>query len=517
MDQPRLAQPSSEPVQELSASAEARLTRFKDYAVSHQLLSQVDLALTRAIREHAGFAHVLLYGPTGVGKTTMLRRIAKRVNGQIAPSFLPTRPPTHPHGSPARVPVLVVETRPPDGAAFNRADYYRTALSLLGEQFYEQRFLVDIHLERSWEKKGRGRGKVAQFEDVPELRHALEEALLRHGVQAVILDEAQHLMQTGLGASSRHLLDQLDWLKSMTNITGVLHILSGTYQLLDFRNLNGQAARRGLDMHFARYGLQHDQDRKEFQQVLLTLLAQVPLRTDTLALLQHWTYFYERSIGCVGVLKDWLVRATASALHDGSDTLTLSRLQEHALGLSQCESMALEATEGEQKLGYTESRREHLWRLLQLGMTPLPAPPPPSSTPALSSPAALPAERSEPPKEEATSSAVAPDPPKKTTRRSAREKEPTERASSPTREAEVPEEVAPKKRHTRKQAAATPEGSLSQMEPQASEESAVPTALAQPPPKKKQTRLVGQRKPQRDPVGKGQHTALVARDSTEEG
>ena len=29
--------------------------------MSHQLLSQVDLALMRAIREHAGFAHVLLF------------------------------------------------------------------------------------------------------------------------------------------------------------------------------------------------------------------------------------------------------------------------------------------------------------------------------------------------------------------------------------------------------------------------------------------------------------------------
>jgi hypothetical protein len=64
-------------------------------------------------------------------------------------------------------------------------------------------------------------------------------------------------------------------------------------------------------------------------------------------------------------LKDWLIRAVSAALDDGSDTLTLERLQEQALSISQCEQMALDAIEGEQKLNYTEGRREHLWRLLQ--------------------------------------------------------------------------------------------------------------------------------------------------------
>jgi hypothetical protein len=60
-------------------------------------------------------------------------------------------------------------------------------------------------------------------------------------------------MKIGSGASGGKLLDQLDWIKSMTNVTGVLHILIGTYELLNFRNLSGQASRRGLDLHFPRY------------------------------------------------------------------------------------------------------------------------------------------------------------------------------------------------------------------------------------------------------------------------
>jgi hypothetical protein len=336
-----------------------KLTQFKEYAVSHPQLAQVDKLLMRAIQEPAGFAHVLLYGPSGVGKTTMIHQITRRLNGTTT---------ARSNGSLAPVPLLLLETRPPDGGAFNRADYYRTALKLLGEPFYERRLLVDIDTEQAWEKKGRSRTKTAQFNDSPELRQAMEETMGRRGVRAVILDEAQHLMKIGSGASGGKLLDQLDWIKSMTNVTGVLHILIGTYELLNLRNLSGQASRRGLDIHFPRYLFQHEQDRQDFQGVFLALLKQVPLQVEIRALMEYWFYFYERSIGCVGVLKDWLIRAVAAALHDGGDTLTLERLQDHALSLAQCERMAIEAVEGEQKLSYMESRREQLWQMLQMGM-----------------------------------------------------------------------------------------------------------------------------------------------------
>jgi hypothetical protein len=172
-------------------------------------------------------------------------------------------------------------------------------------------------------------------------------------------------------ASGAKLLDQLDWIKSMTNMTNVVHVLVGTYELLDFRNLNGQAARRGHDLHFPRYQFQHEADRKAFQGALHALLQQVPLDMDIQNLINHWYYFYERSIGCVGVLKDWLVRTVASSLRAGMRALTLARLEQHALSNAQCESMAADAHAAEQKLQYTESSREHLWQLLGMSGIPM--------------------------------------------------------------------------------------------------------------------------------------------------
>src|SRR5262249_26427165 len=58
--------------------------------------------------------------------------------------------------------------------------------------------------------------------------------------------------------------------------------------------LNGQTARRGLEVHFPRYHFREESECQAFRNVLLTLLTHVPLRVDQAALLQHWPYFYAR-------------------------------------------------------------------------------------------------------------------------------------------------------------------------------------------------------------------------------
>ncbi|MGE5657252.1 MAG: AAA family ATPase [Actinomycetota bacterium] len=104
----------------LSVAAQKKLARFKEYAVSHPQLTLADQIVMRAILEPAGFAHVLVYGPSGVGKTTMIRQIAKRLNGSGVNSG---------NGQSTQLPLLLLETRPPDGGAFNRADYYPSSVT----------------------------------------------------------------------------------------------------------------------------------------------------------------------------------------------------------------------------------------------------------------------------------------------------------------------------------------------------------------------------------------------------
>src|SRR2546425_11905010 len=105
-----------EPFAWLTPADQARLATFKAYAVNHARLDEVDQQLTQAILEPAGFAHVLVYGPSGVGKTTMIRRGTTRVRDVVlhgaAPQALSaTRRPLQP--------LLGLGARPPDGQTFN--------------------------------------------------------------------------------------------------------------------------------------------------------------------------------------------------------------------------------------------------------------------------------------------------------------------------------------------------------------------------------------------------------------
>jgi len=194
-----------------------------------------------------------------------------------------------------------------------------------------------------------------------ELQYAVEQALCHRRPAAVFVDEAQHL---GRIASGRKLSDQLDMVKSIANRTQTVHVLLGTYELLAFRNLSGQLSRRCLDVHFARYCADSRDDLEAFKNVLLTFQTQLPI--PACDLVQAWDLLYERSLGCVGIVKEWLLRAVTTALADGKPTLTRTHLKESALSPSQCEKILAEIREGEMSLNEDEGSCSRLRVLLGL-------------------------------------------------------------------------------------------------------------------------------------------------------
>jgi hypothetical protein len=176
-----------------------------------------------------------------------------------------------------------------------------------------------------------------------EFHHAAEQAIRFRRPVAVLLDEAQHLARIGSG---RRLSEQLDVIKSIANRTETVHVLFGTYELLAFRNLSAQLSRRSIDIHFPRYRADAPKDREMFLNVLRSFEQQLPL-SQMPDLVHDWEYLYERSIGCVGVLKEWLVRALTGVSRRNASVLTMQDLQTHALSVSQCEKMLSETLEGE--------------------------------------------------------------------------------------------------------------------------------------------------------------------------
>ena len=311
----------------LDPEIQARLGAFQQYKIKHPHLEEIDHLLMNAIQEHTSYSLLALYGPSGVGKSTVMKRIVQRCREE--------------EPNPSLVPVVVVQASPEDVGSQARLDFYRQVLHQLRGHVAIRDRILNLSLARSGGKK---RTDPAEW---LEIRDAVSYALDLVGVQAVCIDEAQHLMH----ADATHKPGvQLDWLKSLTNRSNLLYILIGNFSLYDFCHLNGQVARRMRDEHFPRYRLDQQRECENFIGALKLLLEQVPLRVDIPEMLTHWQWFGEWSIGCVGILSDWVVETVITLCRAGETTLTLQALTKHALKPDQRLRLETEARTGEWKI-----------------------------------------------------------------------------------------------------------------------------------------------------------------------
>lgn len=325
----------------LTKPRNARLEHFRAYTVAHPRLIEARDQLMDAIRDSEPNTLVLVFGPTGVGKTTLrLKAEQTLVDGFRTEADMDRE----------RTPVVSVEAVAPESGNFSWSDHFKRLLRQMNDPLVEHKQRRQI---MSSPQEPFQAGPRTRTEDY---RYALEQALLCRRPTAVMIDEAQHVAKM---ASGRRLLDQLDVIKSIANRTGTVHVLFGTYDLLAFRNLGGQVSRRSVDVHFPRYRAEDPSDRQVFLNVLHSFGQRLAL-PEEFDLVSHWEYLYERSVGCVGVLKQWFVKALCTALRRGRSSITLQDLELNALSVAQCEKMLAEAAEGEARFAGNPRSRAQL-------------------------------------------------------------------------------------------------------------------------------------------------------------
>jgi energy-coupling factor transporter ATP-binding protein EcfA2 len=340
----------SVPTEVLRQSPPERLQFFQRFTVAHPLLQQAKDQLHAALHDAAPGALVFVFGPTGVGKTTLRLRMEQALVQELLPQL---------HRDRGRLPYVSLEALAPETGSFNWKEHFRRMLLSMNEPLIDYKTVPTMTTPP---RDSPPRYAAATAAVSSHLRYAVEQALMHRRPVAVFLDEAQHL---GKMASGRKLLDQLDVLKSIANQTRTLHVLIGTYDLLFFRHLSGQLSRRGIDVHVARYRAEHEEERAVFKNVVWTFQHHLPLRRP-LDLVTHWELLYERCIGCVGILKEWLLRALTLVFRAGEESLTVEHLERTALSVGQCEQMLAEAQAGEVLLAEHRDARLRLRNRLGL-------------------------------------------------------------------------------------------------------------------------------------------------------
>ncbi|MYD92914.1 MAG: AAA family ATPase [Chloroflexi bacterium] len=314
----------------LAGDADERVDWYAGRILPHRELRRVTDEVTSLLRPRRPGQIVIVVGPTGVGKTTLLE--------ELKASLLAAAPP-------GMLPAVSMECPSPEkgGYEFGRK-HWRSLVEAMNDPFPDDHMPPDVAAERrqrgiEWPATGRR----STSDDLRRAAIAMAPLL---GVRAVLLDESQHLFSE---AGGRSIVMQMDALKSFSNQCDVKHVLFGTSDMFiagDFKDLNAQLARRTRTVLFDAYRYDHADDRLEFEQVLIQLLRLMPLRERVQASIGRVTgkaargreprYRIEKpwlelaflhSAGCVGILKDLLVSALDEVLSAGRESLALEDLQ----------------------------------------------------------------------------------------------------------------------------------------------------------------------------------------------
>lgn len=341
-------QEESFPRELLNRSIEERKEYFDSYLVRHPKLDAAHKQLKDAINAADKEDVIFVFGPTGVGKSTVGLGVLNEIIDDLAPDLEADR---------ERFPVVWVEASSPDKGAFDYKEFYIESLEALKDPFTKRpmtRKSININAES---------GKLELSR--PDSKKLLIRNLIRRRPKVFFIDEAQHLLK---GASGKGIMDVMDNIKSIRKKGESLIAMIGTMDLLFFDELSDQVNRRRVDIYFSRYMASNQDDEASFKNIIYSFQKQLPLDNEP-NLIDHWEFLFERSIGCVGILKKWLRRSLWDLMSNGEKTLTIKHLEARALKVAQVKKILESTLYGENKLHATQEEISDLRG--KLGLPPI--------------------------------------------------------------------------------------------------------------------------------------------------
>jgi hypothetical protein len=324
---------------------EKRLQDFRDARVKHKRLDAILTKVMFYILKSPSTAIVNIVGPTGVGKSMLLGRIEAEVIKAKCQAMANDR---------------------------NMRPFVSTLAVASGHRGFDFKRLYAAVLEGIGDPFGRAAANAGNTPrgssilvpgrrgpSTAAVRERLERELTWRNTVVWCIDEAHHAV---FGGKSGSPMFQLEVFKSIAQRGTTKLCLIGPPELEDHLLSSGQLARRSMTIHFPRYRHNDEDDLVQFASVADKFFEMMTFKS-TPDVEDNLDFLYNGTLGCVGILKDWLERAMAVAMERHADLsdveLTLDDLRQTRMPANAMRSIRREIMRMERSMTFNESDETH--------------------------------------------------------------------------------------------------------------------------------------------------------------
>lgn len=284
----------------LTASLSDRREAFAKLRFKHKMLDDVVTIVLQYLRSGSNRNIIAILGPSGVGKTELLRALERHILREFAQRML---------AEPAFIPCCYIELAAATGSCFSFDDMLYRAVNALKDPFVDG-WSHEIVAERAAADSGNTDFWTA-LRVSTHFRFAFEAAVRHRKPIALLIDEINHATKT---SRERTAIDQCNTIKSLANLTATQFICAGTEEAIDLFEGNGQIGRRAPVVPFHAY-LPTAEGREEFFKVACNFLAKMPVESIDDDVFDE-PYLFAGGVGSVGTLRNWLCDSYTLCLED---------------------------------------------------------------------------------------------------------------------------------------------------------------------------------------------------------